>query len=337
MSDPSVSIIFPFRDAGSTVAEAIESIRSQTLHSFELLAIDDGSSDDSAAIVEAARENDARIRLLSPGRQGLVPALNIGLAEARSDLVARMDADDVMLPARLEEQHRRMKEDAGLAVLGSRVELFPEESIRAGYREYVRWQNDCTTHEQIETHRYLESPFAHPSVMMRRSVVMAAGHYRDGPFPEDYELWLRLLANGARMEKVPRVLLRWRESPLRASRMDPRYSREAFDRLRAEWLARDPRLHAGRPIAIWGAGRRTRIRAAHLVRRGIAPAVWIDIDPRKIGRRIDDVPVVGPEWLDLEQKPFVLVYVATHGAREIIAERLTALGYAIGRDWLPVG
>lgn len=337
MSDPAVSIIVPFRDAASTVAEALESILSQTLPSFELLAIEDRSSDQSAAILEAAAAGDARIRLLSSGGRGLIAALNTGLEQARADLVARMDADDIMMPTRLEEQHRRMTEEPGLTILGSQVELFPETSIRAGYREYVRSQNDCLTREQIEAHRYVESPFAHPSVMMRRRLVIGAGGYRDGSFPEDYELWLRLLAGGARMEKLPRVLLRWRESSGRASRVDPRYSREAFDRLRADWLARDSRLDSGRPLAIWGAGRRTRQRAAHLLGHGKTPTVWIDIDPKKIGHTIDGVPVVAPQWLDRDPKPFVLVYVATHGAREIVAGRLTALGYAIGADWLPVG
>lgn len=334
---PAVSVVLPFRDAESTVEEAVGSILEQTFRDFELIAIDDGSSDRSAAVIEALAATDHRIRLIGTARSGLVGALNAGLAEARADLVARMDADDVMLPSRLEEQVDRMRRFPELAVLGCRVELFPDDAIRAGYREYVRWQNDCVTHEQIGAHRYLESPFAHPTVMFRRELVASAGGYREGPFPEDYELWLRLLAAGTRMEKLPRVLLRWRESTGRASRIDPRYSREAFDRLRADWLARDPRLDSGRPLAIWGAGRRTRLRAAHLVPLGRSPAAWIDIDPKKIGRSIDGVPVVAPEWLGRDPKPFVLVYVATHGARELVAERLTGLGYAIGLDWLPVG
>jgi hypothetical protein len=140
-----------------------------------------------------------------------------------------------------------------------------------------------------------------------------------------------------RNRKIPRVLLDWRESASRLSRTDPRYDRAAFDRLRAEFLSRDPRLAGSRPVVFWGAGRRTRQRARHLVSRGISPTAYIDIDPRKIGRIIDDVAVHPPEWLAVSPRGFVLAWVTNHGARELIANRLSQLGYAEGSDWIAVG
>jgi rhodanese-related sulfurtransferase len=249
-----------------------------------------------------------------------------------------MDADDVMLPDRLAAQWEMLDARPDLALVGTQVELFPAEHVGGGYAEYVRWQNECVSPEQIADNLYVESPFAHPSVMARTDVLCAAGSYRDGDFPEDYELWLRLHASGQRMAKVPRVLLRWRERPERTSRVDVRYTRDAFDRLRAEYLSRDPRLHAHRPIVVWGAGRRSRLRARIVMERGISPVAWIDIDPDKIGHRVWDLPVHAPEWLGgLEPRPFVLVYVNNHGARELIAARLREMGYTVGRDFLCVG
>lgn len=90
---------------------------------------------------------------------------------------------------------------------------------------------------------------------------------------------------------------------------------------------------------IWGGGRRTRRRADHLATQGLSPAAWIDIDPRKIGNRIDGVPVHAPRasWESTSQPPFILGYVASHGAREQIAEYLQEGGYRPGKDFLMVG
>jgi glycosyltransferase involved in cell wall biosynthesis len=338
MPSPEVSIVLPFRNEAAHVAECLESIRRQTLESWELLAIDDGSDDESPAIVHRFAEGDARVRLVRPGRVGLVGALNLGIAEARAPLVARMDADDVMHPDRLRAQRDFLAENPGAALAACRVELFPEERVQAGYREYVRWQNECVLPEQIAANIYVESPFAHPSVMARAEVLRALGGYADGPFPEDYELWLRMHAAGHAMAKVPRTLLSWRERDERTSRVDARYGRTAFDRLRARFLARDPRLNGGRERVVWGAGRKTRLRAKRLMDEGMRPMAWIDIDPRKIGHTVWDLPVHPPEWLATARpRPFVLVYVTSHGARELIAPRLAAMGYAPGEDWLAVG
>ena len=90
--------------------------------------------------------------------------------------------------------------------------------------------------------------------------------------------------------------------------------------------------------AYWGAGRKTRQRCAHLLATGHDPVAWIDIDPRKIGNRLAGVPVVPPEWLDNQQpRPFVLVYVANHGAREDISDYLESIRYRVGTDYLCVG
>jgi glycosyltransferase involved in cell wall biosynthesis len=333
-----VSIILPFRNEAAFLPECLASIREQTLAEWELIAIDDGSDDASPDVVARMAEEDGRVRLLRPGRVGLVAALNLGIAHAAAPLLARMDADDVMLPERLQAQREYMDAHPELALCGTQVELFPAEEVRGGYAEYVRWQNACVEPHDIAANLYVESPFAHPSVMARTDVLREVGGYEDGPFPEDYELWLRLHAAGYAMGKVPRVLLRWRERDARTSRVDARYAREAFDRLRADHLARDPRLRSDREVVVWGAGRRSRLRARLVMERGVSPVAWIDIDPDKIGHRVWGIPVHPPEWLaSRDPRPFVLVYVNNHGARDLIAARLSEMGFAVGDDWLGVG
>lgn len=332
-----VAVLLPFYNAATTLSETLDSIQAQTLERFSLIAVDDGSCDDSAQIVRERMRHDPRITLLQPGRQGVVGAMNSALAHCHSPMVARMDADDIMHPQRLAQQAAFLDAHPDIDLVGSRVRPFPESLIQDGFTEYLRWQNGCLSPDEIAHNIYVELPIAHPSVMFRREVVLAAGGYRDGNFPEDYELLLRLNQCGSRMAKLPEVLLEWRDSEGRLTRTDRRYEREAFDRIRAQYLARDPRLHRSRPLAFWGAGRNTRKRVAHLLGYGFRPSVWIDIDQRKIGNTIEGAPVVPPAWLERQNKPFVLSYVNNHGARELIAAELQALGYLAGQDYLMVG
>lgn len=334
---PAVSVVLPFRNAAATLPDCLASIQGQTLADFEVLALDDGSEDESAVIVAQAAQRDPRLRLVQPGRVGLVAALNLGIAHARSALIARMDADDRMHPERLAAQLAFLAEQPAITLVAAQVELFPAEQIRAGYQEYVRWQNQCLTPAAIAANIYVESPVAHPSVMVRRSALERLGGYHAGPFPEDYELWLRMHQAGMLMAKLPRILHFWRERPDRTSRVDPRYARAAFDQVRARFLARDPRLHSGRPLVVWGAGRTTRLRVRLLLEQGIHLAAWIDIDPKKIGQRVWGLSVHAPVWLDQEPHPFVLVYVTNHGARDYIAGLLAQWNYAVGADYLAVG
>lgn len=335
---PAVTVLMPFRDEERFLAQSIRSILDQTQRNWELVALDDHSTDRSVSILRDAAESDSRIRILTSRGRGLVDALNHGFAVAKAPLIARMDADDVMMPDRLEVQYRMLEDDPRLMVVGSRVRIFPRAGLGNGYREYERWLNGILTPDDIALEIYQESPLPHPSVMFRLAEIRDAGGYSAGRFAEDYELWLRLHARGARMAKSPRVLIAWRERPDRTSRIDPRYDREAFDRLRACYLALDSRLSSDRPLVIWGAGRRTRQRARHLLDRGVQIEGWIDIDPRKIGRQAGGLPVRPPDWLSAaDPKPFILCYVRNYGARDSIAARLETMRYQPGTDWLPVG
>lgn len=334
---PAVSVVIPFKNAASTLPECLDSIQRQTLRDFEALFLDDGSVDASARIIWERSRRDGRIRLLEPGRVGLVKALNIGISQSRAPLIARMDADDLMHSDRLLQQHQFLHCHPDIALVGCRVKFFSRDAVRAGYREYVRWQNRCVDPGEIAANLYVESPLAHPSVMVRSSVLVEAGGYAEGPFPEDYDLWLRLHQAGHRMAKLPEVLLSWRDLPSRTSRVDPRYSKEAFDRLRARYLARDARLLTARKIVVWGGGRPTRSRVRLLLQQGVRANAWVDVNPRRIGKTIWGLPVHGPEWLDRTERPFVLVYVTNHGARDEISRALDGWGYRCGADYLAVG
>ena len=239
-----------------------------------------------------------------------------------------------MLAAAAELQAQRLREEPGLGLVSCRVR--PCGRAGVGYAAHVEWCNSIVTPGQFRLHRFVESPCPHPTVMFRRRLVKTLGGYRDGAFPEDYELWLRWLEEGVEMAKVPEELLLWRDSPARLSRTDPRYSVEAFYACKAPYLARW--LQVNNPhhpaVFLWGAGRVTRQRLAPLLREGIQVAGYVDIDPRKIGQRVNGVRVVGPQSLPAPGECFVVSCVAVRGARATIPPQLEARGYVAGRDYI---
>lgn len=336
-SEPACTILMPVRNAGQTIAQTLESIAAQTLHDYELIVVDDHSSDNALAIVGDYARSDKRIQTVRNPGSGIVDALNYGLEHARSDFVARMDADDIMLPMRLERQVDYLQQHPETGVIGCQVQLFCADGVAAGYRHYQNWLNASLDHAEIQNQMFFESPLAHPSVMFRRAAVLAVGGYREGEFPEDYDLWFRLNAAGTRFQKLPEVLLRWRDSAARTSRRDSRYSETAFAHLRNQYLLRDERILSREGVWVCGAGQKTRKRVRPLVHGGMCLSGWVDIDPRKVGRDLWDVPVIHYDQLAGQEPRFFLVMVRSHGAQAQIREKLESLGYRIGQDFLPVG
>jgi glycosyltransferase involved in cell wall biosynthesis len=303
------------------------------------LVVDDGSVDGTGELVRTAGASDPRLRLIQQSHGGIVAALQAGLAAARGEFIARMDADDTMHPERLAAQVAWLDqpEQQSIGLVGCLVEFGGDRAASGGYALHVDWMNSIVTPDAIARHRFIESPLAHPSVMFRRELVERFGGYRAGDFPEDYELWLRWLDAGVAMAKVPQVLLRWADPPGRLSRSDPRYRPEAFFRLKAIWIAREvARVAAHRAIWIWGAGRHTRRRAAHLANHGVQVAGYIDVDAKKTGRGLGGtgLPVVAPEAIPAPGNIFVLSYVSSRGARDYNRAQLLARGYVEGRDFL---
>jgi hypothetical protein len=170
--------------------------------------------------------------------------------------------------------------------------------------------------------------------MFRRELVERLGGYQEGPFPEDYELWLRWMDAGVAMAKVPEPLLIWNDLPSRLSRTHSRYDTEAFFAIKAPYLARQViRTHRHRAVWIWGAGRPTRVRAEKLCPHGVRLVGYIDIDPKKWGKVFVGRPVVGPDATPSATEALVLGYVRKRGARELVRGHLTSRGYREGEDF----
>jgi len=256
----------------------------------------------------------------------LVGALRAAIGASDAELLARMDADDRCHPDRLAKQLEMLDARPELAAVGSAVRCFPAELVAAGMRRYEEWLNSLLTPEQIAGDIFVESPMCHPSVTMRRTAYEAVGGYLDDGCPEDYHLWLRFHAHQLPMAKSPRVLLEWRESADRLTRVDPRYDHDRFFELKERYLLAGPLAERSR-ITIWGAGRNGRAWGRRLEARGRAIGAYVDVDRRKIGRAIRGVPIIAPEELEpCGSAQYLVAAVGTTGARPRIREFLHQRG-----------
>lgn len=335
-SAPLVSVLMPCFNAGETLPATLASLAAQTLVDFEIVAVDDGSDDATWDVLTAFAAREPRLRPLRIAHGGIVPALNAGLAACHAPLIARMDADDICLPGRLEAQASLFAAAPELAVVSCRVRFGGCREASGGYAAYIDWINSLATHEEMFRSRFVEAPLAHPSAMLRREALRAVGGYREGRFPEDYELWLRLFAAGARFAKHPDELLVWNDPPGRLSRTHENYAPDAFDEVKADhlaaWLAES--APSWPEIILWGAGKGSRRRMAPLLAQGARVAAYVDIDPNKVGNRIAGVPVIAPDGLPAPGPAFLLTAVGSRGARAEIGAWLEAHGWLEGVHFL---
>jgi hypothetical protein len=329
---PRVAVLLPARDAAATLRAAAVSVLRGTFRDLALVVVDDGSSDATAEVAERLAGRDARVRVVRGPGEGIARALNRGLAAVDAALVARMDADDVAWPRRLALQVEALEADPSLAAAGSRVRLFPGALVRDGMRRYAAWLNSLTTPALVARDLFVEAPLVHPAALLRRGPLEAAGGWRDGPFPEDYDLWLRLAAAGGRLTNLPATLLDWRESAGRLTRTDRRYALPRHVALKCAALAAGP-LAGVREVALWGAGETGRAFCDALAAEGVRVATFVEVDRRKIGRTIRGARVVSWEAVDGVRGLPLLVAVGAPGARDLIRAELVRRGFEEMRDF----
>lgn len=326
-----VSILLPAWNAAATIGAALASIRGQTELSWECVVVDDGSTDQTAAIVCEESTRDSLIRLIQTPHRGLIAALNEGLAHCAAPYIARMDADDVMHRDRLHAQLQMLDADQSLAGIGAHVRIVPRYTMSPRLREYETWLNGMRSAEDVTRDAFVECPVAHPTWMLRRD--LAALPYVDRGWPEDYDLFLRTLAAGGRFGVVPRRLLCWRDRSDGATRTDPRYSLAQFTACKAHYLAHGF-LARGTSYVLWGYGDTGRLLRRALALHGKTPSHVLEVKASRIGQRIHGTPVVPLTALpSLRGRPIV-VSVARAGPRAEIRQVLAAAGFVEGIDFV---
>ena len=225
-----ITVLMPAYNAARYIGEAIRSVLGQTYGKFELLIVDDGSTDNLEEVVYSFK--DPRIRLVTQGNMGISAALNTGLALARGQYIARFDADDICYPERLQIQLAFLEANPGYALVGSEVDYITEEGAFI-YRYH------CFAHSNDEILRklYFYCPFIHSSVMYRKDAVLEAGGYdTDALTFEDYLLWVHLLRKN-KAANLPQPLVRVRLNPSSVT-IDEKWRGEVFQQLKKSIITR---------------------------------------------------------------------------------------------------
>ncbi|HEY6866349.1 MAG TPA: glycosyltransferase [Candidatus Eisenbacteria bacterium] len=266
---PALSVLLPVRDAGRYLAPSLASLWRQTFADFDVIAVDDGSSDGSGERLERAASRERRLRVLHTPPRGLPAALNHALTHTDAPLIARHDADDLSHRERFQLQRDWLLRHPAVAVVGCRVRLLGDPA-GGGMRRWVAWHNALLDHDAIAREALIDSPLAHATALLRREWLARVGGWTDHGWAEDLDLWLKLIEAGARFAKLPRVLYSWRQHPASATRRDPRYARERFVALKCAALARG-RLRGAREITLVGTGRSLAEWSAALARGGVVP------------------------------------------------------------------
>ena len=319
------SWLIPVRDGGSWLAQAVTSALAGCGNDDEVVLVNDGSVDGA---VEALSPHP-KLRTLHQRKQGLVAALEYGRRECHGQYIARLDADDIALPGRLDHQIAALDTDPSLAAVGGRATLFTDHGpVPRGMQYYIDWINNLDDpHREI----LVESPLLHPAVTFRATHVEHIGGYRSGEVPEDYDLWLRLVADGFRIANVAHEVVSIRDHSSRLTRTDSRYSRTAFDSCRRNFLQKTALLRPRR-IVLWAGVRGGRPWLRWLKTGGHRIIAVIDITKSIVRSGVPVFPPVALPDLDLDM---LLVAVGARGARDQIRNELATLRPDLveGHNW----
>jgi glycosyltransferase involved in cell wall biosynthesis len=227
---PQISVILPVHNGMPYLPLTVDSILGQSLTDFELLALDDGSTDETPDYLKS--QSDSRIRYHRLERLGLVGALNYALGAAQADLVARIDADDVARLDRLEKQHAHLAENPECVAVGCQCDCIDAGGKPAGRREFP------TADGAIRWTMLFRSPILHPGSMYRRQDAIEAGGYsQEFDVAEDYDLWARLAGRGA-LANCPETLLDYRIHDKAVSSVHQKRQVEQASRIAAGYASR---------------------------------------------------------------------------------------------------
>ena len=325
-----VSVVLPFFNAEKTLKKAVDSVLGQS-ECCELILVDNNPHSSELALLLAHK--NSQISLIHEPRSGIVNALNTGVAAVTCPYIARMDADDIMLPNRLKLQADFLDKHSHIKLVSGLVEFGGDLTNQKGYFEYVQQINSLRSTEDMYYYRFIESPVAHPSVMFRKDITLRSPLYLAGPYPEDYELWLHVMQEHPfSFAKIDHPVLRWNDSEHRLSRRHSAYSEEAFSNVRlkylADWLIN--KCAYKKPILVIGGGKKAKQKIRKLQNLGVNIIAISDLVPRTIS----GLNFIHWDALCPNLNYFLVSLVSNRNAWKLIESELVNRGFVRGTDFI---
>ena len=284
MQRPLISILIPFKNTEIFIAECITSIIEQSYTHWELIIVDDHSTDDSFSIVEKFTKQDARIKLYRNTGKGIIDALQLALNHSSGELITRMDSDDVMRFNKLEVLSQNVWSYGKGHVAVGKVNYFSKKGIKEGYKNYEIWLNRLTENGSNYSEIYKECVIPSPCWMLHRSDLLACDAFNPNRYPEDYDLAFRFYKHQFKCIPCNEVLHDWRDYSYRTSRTSAHYAENHFIPLKLDYFL-ELDYHPEKTLVVWGAGKKGKYIAKTLIEKQL-PFEWICDNPKKIGKDI---------------------------------------------------
>jgi len=331
MQNGKVSIIIPFKNTANFLPECLDSIVNQTHANWEVLAVNDHSTDESFELLSDYSKKDGRIKVFQNKGTGIIPALQTAYAQSNGSFVTRMDSDDIMKPNRLEVMVNALKENGTGHVAVGQVKYFSERGISNGYERYEKWLNQLTSTGNNYDEIYKECVIPSPCWMVHREDFDKCNGFRPNRYPEDYDLTFRFYEHGFKIIPCDQVLHLWRDYATRTSRTHEHYAQNYFLDIKLHYFLR-LNYDATRPLVVWGAGFKGKKIAKGLKKRGL-DFVWLCDNPKKIGKKIYGKELVHFEALQELDNPQSIITVANEEAQKEIRDYFSELGQSPMQDY----
>ncbi|RRQ48743.1 glycosyltransferase family 2 protein [Maribacter algicola] len=316
MVHPLVSIIIPFKNTSAYLEECLNSVLSQSYSHWEIIAVDDNSTDASLKLVQGFAQKDTRINVYPNTGKGVIQALQTAYAHCRGSFITRMDSDDIMTPDRLQVMTNLLLEHGEGHVAVGQVKYFSDRGISDGYDRYEKWLNGLTEKGTNFTEIYKECVIPSPCWMVYRSDFEACEGFNPQRYPEDYDLTFRFYEKGLHIIPCDKTLLYWRDYDHRTSRTSEHYAQNYFLDIKLHYFLKLDH-DTNRPLVVWGAGFKGKRIAQSLTEKNIEFS-WICDNPKKIGKEIYGHTLLSFQELDHIKHPQSIITVANEEAQKEI-------------------
>lgn len=321
----------PCKNAGPFLKECIDSIIAQTYANWELIVCDDGSTDDSLSQLLSYQEKHGNIYILQNNGSGILDALNQSYQETKGKYITRMDADDIMPKGKIEALVLLLGSNSKNKVATGKVQYFPEEEIKDGFKAYESWMNGLIDHDNHWQEIYKECVIASTCWMMDRVSFDRIGGFGTD-YPEDYDLVWRMFMNQINVAASSQILHFWRDHPTRTSRNSDVYQTQTYFSLKVKYMLQMEQIR-NKQIVVWGAGRKGKSLVKELRSKGIQP-VWVTNNPKKIGQDIYSIIVQEFGIINHnDSKLIILLTVSSHDDQRDLHDFLHRKNYQRSIDY----
>ncbi|MGB3150370.1 MAG: glycosyltransferase family 2 protein [Maribacter sp.] len=331
MNQVQVSILIPFKNTASYLPECMDSIIRQTYTQWEVIAINDHSTDNSLKIMRNFEITDRRIKVLNNNGVGIIEALRSAYEMSKGVFITRMDSDDIMAGERLAFMvNQLLRHGKGHIAIGQ-VHYFSARGISSGYHRYEKWLNKLTKKGMNFKEVYKECVIPSPCWLVHREDLDACKAFEPNRYPEDYDLTFRFYERGLICIPCDKVLLHWRDYDTRTSRTSKHYAQNYFLDIKLHYFLKLD-WDSNKALTVWGAGNKGKTIAKLLINQSI-PFYWVCNNPKKIGKDIYAQKLFNFDKLKSLHNPQTIVTVANEEDQLFIKRYFSELNLKSMHDY----